>query len=70
MASSVQTGRYLSQLRERAGLKQNELAQQMTWSPAVLSRVESGERDISQGELVDLLIAIGTEESQRFAKKH
>ena len=68
MASSVQVGKYLSQLRERAGLKQNELAQQMTWSAAVLSRVESGEREISQSELVDLLSAIGTEESQRFAK--
>ena len=67
MASSVQIGRYLSQLRERAGLKQNELAQQMTWSPAVLSRVESGEREISQGELITLLGVIGTEEAQRFA---
>ena len=68
MASSVQIGRYLSQLRERAELKQNELAQRMTWSAAVLSRVESGEREISQEELVNLLTAIGTEESQRFAK--
>ena len=68
MASSVQIGRYLFQLRERAGLKQNELAQQMTWSPAVLSRVESAEREISQEELVALLSVIGTDESQRFAE--
>ena len=68
MTASVRVGRYLTQLRERAGFKQNELAQQMTWSPAVLSRVESGEREISSEELADLLTAIGTEEAQRFAE--
>ena len=68
MASSVQIGRYLAQLREKAGFKQNELAQQMTWSATVLSRVESGEREISQEELVSILTAIGTEESKRFAE--
>ena len=68
MGSSVQVGRYLAQLRERAGFKQNEVAQRMTWSPAVLSRVESGGREISQEELADLLTVIGTEESKRFAE--
>lgn len=68
MASSVQLGGYISQLRDQAGLKQNELAQKMTWSAAVLSRVESGERELSPEELVDLLAAIGTQESQRFAE--
>ena len=68
MAASVRVGKYLTQLRERAGFKQNELAQQMTWSPAVLSRVESGEREISSEELADLLTAIGTEEAKRFAE--
>ena len=68
MASSVQVGRYLAQLREKGGFKQNELAQKMTWSPAVLSRVESGERPISQEELASILTAIGTEDSQKFAE--
>ena len=68
MASNLQVGRYLALLRERAGLKQNELAQKVTWSPTVLSRVESGGRSISQDELVSILEAIGTEESLNFAQ--
>ena len=68
MASSVQIGRYLALLREKAGVKQNELAQKVTWSPAVLSRVESGDRAVSQDELVSILKAIGTEEAVRFAE--
>ena len=68
MASDIQIGRYLAQLREKAGFKQNELAQKVTWSPAVLSRVESGERQVSQDELVSILKAIGTEEALRFSE--
>ena len=68
MAAITQVGRYLALLRERAGLKQNELAQMVTWSPTVLSRVESGERTVSQDELVSILKAIGTEEAVRLAE--
>ena len=68
MASDIQIGRYLAQLRGKAGFKQNELAQKVTWSPAVLSRVESGERQVSQDELVSILKAIGTEEALRFSE--
>ena len=68
MAASAQVGRYLALLRERAGYKQNELAKKVTWSPAVLSRVESGERGVSQDELLSILKAIGTEEAVRFAE--
>lgn len=53
----------LSRLREQAGIKQAELARQITWSPASLSRVESGERDISQDELQLILKAIGTQDA-------
>ena len=68
MASSVRVGKYLAQLREQAGFKQIELAQRMTWSPAVMSRVESGEREISRSELAGLLTAIGTAEAEKFAE--
>ena len=68
MAAITQVGRYLALLRERAGLKQNELARLVTWSPAVLSRVESGERAVSQDELASILKAIGTEEAVRLAE--
>jgi transcriptional regulator with XRE-family HTH domain len=55
----------LTQLRERAGLKQAELARKVTWSQAVLSRIESGDRSVAPEELEQLLRAIGTPESRQ-----
>ena len=63
----VQLGHRLAQLRERTGTKQAELARKITWSPAVLSRVEAGERAISDEELTTLLKAIGTGEAADLA---
>ncbi|MEU8276567.1 helix-turn-helix domain-containing protein [Microbispora bryophytorum] len=63
-----QLGHRLSQLREQAGMKQAELARSITWSPAVLSRVETGERAISDEELQTLLTAIGTSEAGELAE--
>jgi transcriptional regulator with XRE-family HTH domain len=56
-------GQRIAQLRERSGLNQAELARQITWSQAMLSRVEAGERELTPGELADLLRAIGTPEA-------
>lgn len=61
--SSLELGRHLTQVRERAGIKQAELARKVTWSPAVLSRIESGERNIAIEELGLLLDAIDTPEA-------
>lgn len=61
--STLELGRYLTQVRERAGIKQAELARKVTWSPAVLSRVESGERSLADDELDQLLDAIDTPEA-------
>ena len=61
--TNTEIGTYVARLRERAGFKQNELAQKVTWSPAVLSRVESGERALSPEERDSILEAIGTEEA-------
>ena len=58
--SSKELGDHLSRIRERAGVKQAELARRLTWSPAVLSRIESGERVIAPDELRQLLDEIGT----------
>jgi transcriptional regulator with XRE-family HTH domain len=58
--SQQELGRRLMQLREAAGLKQAELARRITWSQAVLSRVESGERELSTDELQTVMQAIGT----------
>jgi transcriptional regulator with XRE-family HTH domain len=65
--NSVAIGHYLSQLRDHAGLKQAELARKITWSQAVLSRVESGDREVTTDELDEVLKAIGSEDALRLA---
>lgn len=57
-------GQRIAQLREAAGLKQADLAKQVTWSQAVLSRVEAGERPLSDDELAEILSRIGTPEAE------
>jgi len=63
--NQVELGRYLMQVRDRADMKQAELARIINWSPAVLSRVETGERPVTQEELRIILTAIGTPEAAR-----
>ncbi|HZR73456.1 MAG TPA: helix-turn-helix transcriptional regulator [Bradyrhizobium sp.] len=58
-------GKHLAGLREQAGLKQNELAKNVQWSAAVLSRVEAGERPLADDELDIILEGIGTPEAAR-----
>ncbi|MBL8216365.1 MAG: helix-turn-helix domain-containing protein [Bryobacterales bacterium] len=65
MSRHSEIGRYLASLREKANLKQNELARRLEWSPAVLSRVESGERSLSSDELEIILNGIATPEAER-----
>jgi len=65
--SHQEIGRRLAQVREAVGIKQIELAQRITWSPAVLSRVESGERDLSPEELGTILDAIGSPEAKQLS---
>ena len=60
------TGKYLAHLREEAGLKQKDVAQKVTWSPTILSRVEAGDRVISNDELDLIVEAIGTEKALNF----
>ncbi len=66
--STVEIGNHLVRLRDKAGLSQKDLAQKVTWSPAVLSRVESGERLASSDELTSILKAIGTTEALEFSE--
>ncbi len=62
---ALELGQYVTVMRERAGVKQAELARRLGWSQAILSRVESGERACSADELVQLLSAIGNEDAER-----
>jgi transcriptional regulator with XRE-family HTH domain len=63
----AQLGHRLAQLRERTGVTQAELARRITWSQAVLSRIEAGERLVSDDELTMLLSAIATNEASELA---
>jgi len=63
MSRDTEIGKHIAALREQANLKQNELARKLEWSAAVLSRVESGERPLADGELEIILGGIGTPEA-------
>ena len=60
--------RRLAQIREAAGIKQADLAKRITWSQAVLSRVESGERQLSRDDFTIVAEAIGTSEALQLSK--
>ena len=63
MSKKAEIGLRLQYLRERLGMKQNQLAQALDWSPARLSRVETGERELADAELESLTAALGTPEA-------
>lgn len=69
MSRDTAIGNHVAMLREKAGLKQNELARKLGWSAAVLSRTESGERPFPEEERTEILNAIGTPEAKAFAKR-
>ncbi len=66
MNTNVEVGSYLARLRSQAGIRQSELATRLTFSTTLVSRVESGDRDVTGEELHSILDAIGTEEAMRF----
>jgi transcriptional regulator with XRE-family HTH domain len=64
----AELGRYLMLVRDRAGLKQAELAKRVALSPAVLSRIESGERQVTLQEVQDILAQIATPEASELSE--
>jgi transcriptional regulator with XRE-family HTH domain len=54
-------GRALRELRKRAGLTQEQVAEQMGTSSTYLSRLEAGQRDIRLSTVLRLLDAVGTD---------
>lgn len=68
MFSATELGRHLMQVRDRAGMKQAELAKRVSLSPAVLSRIESGERSVTSQEVLDILAQIDTTEASELSK--
>jgi transcriptional regulator with XRE-family HTH domain len=65
MSRDVVIGKYLAALREQADFKQGELAKKLQWSAAVLSRIESGDRPLSDDELDIILRGINTPDALR-----
>ncbi len=66
--SPIEIGHFLSQIREQAGLKQAELAKKITWSPAMLSRIEVGDRSLSPDELQTIVEGINTPEALQLSE--
>jgi transcriptional regulator with XRE-family HTH domain len=66
--NTAELGRHLMLVRDRADLKQGELAKRVSMSPAVLSRIESGERPVTLQEVQDILVQIGTSEAAELSK--
>ena len=62
MASPDQhaVGLALRELRKRAGLTQEQVAERMGTSSTYLSRLEAGQRDIRLSTILRLLDALGT----------
>ncbi len=66
--SPAELGRFLMRVRDRSGLKQAELAKRVALSPAVLSRIESGERQVTLQEVQDILVQIGSAEAKELSE--
>ena len=64
----IDAGRHLMRVRERAGLKQAEVARRVSLSPAVLSRIEAGERHATLQEVQDILAQIEGSESAELSR--
>ncbi len=68
VVNPAELGRHLMQVRDRAGMKQADLAKRVALSPAVLSRIESGDRPVTIEEVQDILAQIGTDEATGLSK--
>ena len=68
MALPSEVGRYLTRLRQEANVTQKEVAKRASMYPAVLSKIESGERSITEEEMQRLVAALDSKSARRFGK--
>ena len=61
-------GRYLAVVREGANLTQAQLANRLTYSPASISRIESGDKSVTGEELDAFLMAVGTAQARQLGE--
>ncbi|CAN5565887.1 hypothetical protein BH10CYA1_BH10CYA1_59940 [soil metagenome] len=64
--SKLPIGYYVGLIREEGGLTQAQLAQRITLSSATISRIESGDKDVTMDELLTILKAFGTPKAEQF----
>lgn len=62
------TGQILTKLRAEAGVTQAALAQNLTVSPARVSRIESGDVELTQDEMAEYLRVLGTDRAADFGR--
>src|SRR5712691_3596463 len=65
---SIQAGQLLKRARENASIQQKDLAATAGMQPSRLSRIESGQAEPDRSEVMALIEAIGTAESQAVAE--
>ena len=68
MALVNEVGRYLNHLRTEARITQREVAERASIYPGVLSKIESGERAVTDDEMQRIVAALGTEGAGRFGQ--
>ena len=68
MALASEVGRYLIRLRRNAGLTQKEVAERASMYPGVLSKIEMGERSITDDEMQRIVAALDVKDAHHFGK--
>ena len=66
MALPREVGRHLIRLRNEAGATQKEVAEGAEIYPGVLSRIETGERSVTDDEMQRIVAALDTRSAHRF----
>lgn len=66
--NEIPVGRYLTTIREEAGLTQAQLAGKITFSTASISRIESGDKEITPDELGAILKALGSAKAKQLGE--
>ena len=68
MALPSEVGRHLIRLRNEAGVTQKEVAEKASIYPGVLSRIETGERSVTDDEMQRIIAALDTQNARSFSE--
>ena len=69
MALPSEVGRHLIRLRNEAGVTQKEVAEKASIYPGVLSRIETGERSVTDDEMQRIIAALDTPSARSFSEE-